>query len=53
MHGSNAKEEREHIRQSFDRLQAATGRKDVPTGWFLGNGGPRQKLSRAEVCPYK
>lgn len=49
MHGSNTAEEKANIHKAFDRLQATTGRSDVPTGWFLGNGGPRQKLSRAEV----
>ena len=42
-------EEKAHINKSFDRLQAATGKGDVPTGYFLGNGSVRQKLLRAEV----
>lgn len=49
IHGENANEERAHIHKSFDRIQAATGLENVPTGWFIGNGGPRQKLVRAQV----
>ncbi|OXB38058.1 hypothetical protein LQV05_005949 [Cryptococcus neoformans] len=49
MHGSNLAEAKAHINKSFDRLQAATGLKDVPTGWFVGSGTNAQKLARAEV----
>jgi peptidoglycan/xylan/chitin deacetylase (PgdA/CDA1 family) len=48
-HGGNSEQEKAHINQSFDRLQKATGLKDVPTGYYLGNGSIRQKLVRAEV----
>ncbi|WWD16904.1 hypothetical protein CI109_101336 [Kwoniella shandongensis] len=49
VHGDNIAEEKTHINKSFDRLQAASGLKDVPTGWFLGNGSERQKLVRSLV----
>ncbi|EIW66227.1 hypothetical protein M231_02991 [Tremella mesenterica] len=49
IHGSNTAEEKAHINKSFDRLQEATGLKNVPTGWFIGGGSVRQKLVRAEV----
>ncbi|WVQ83403.1 hypothetical protein IAT38_005544 [Cryptococcus sp. DSM 104549] len=49
IHGQSTEEEKEHINKSFDRLQATTGLKDVPTGWFLGNGSARQKLVRSQV----
>lgn len=38
-----------HIHKSFDRLQATTGLKDVPTGWFGGGQPVHTKLARAEV----
>ncbi|ORY32010.1 hypothetical protein BCR39DRAFT_525191 [Naematelia encephala] len=49
IHGDNLAEAKAHIHKSFDRLQAATGLTDVPTGWFVGTGTISMKLARAEV----
>jgi peptidoglycan/xylan/chitin deacetylase (PgdA/CDA1 family) len=49
IHGTNTEQEKAHVHKSFDRLQGATGLKNVPTGWFLGNGSIRQKLIRSQV----
>ena len=49
MHGDNLEEVKAHIHKSFDRLQAATGLDNVPTGWFCGSGHIAMKLGRAEV----
>lgn len=48
-HGTNLEETKAHINASFDRLQAATGLKNVPTGWFVGTASVHMKLGRAEV----
>lgn len=37
------------IRKSFDRLQAATGRTDVPTAYFTGSGSAMHNHVRARV----
>jgi peptidoglycan/xylan/chitin deacetylase (PgdA/CDA1 family) len=42
-------EEAELVRKSINALQAATGRKDVPAGWFTGNGSEAIKHIHARV----
>ncbi|GAA6014125.1 hypothetical protein JCM10207_006104 [Rhodosporidiobolus poonsookiae] len=42
-------EEAEHVRKSFKRLQESTGRKDVPTAFFTGNGSTYHRHIRARV----
>ncbi|BGP14764.1 hypothetical protein JCM10213_004297 [Rhodosporidiobolus nylandii] len=42
-------EEAEHIRKSFKRLQDSTGRKDVPTAFFTGNGSLYHAHMRARI----
>lgn len=49
MHGHDLASAKAHVTKSFDRLQAATGLPNVPTGWFCGSGTHSMKLARAEV----
>ncbi|ORY88411.1 hypothetical protein BCR35DRAFT_263424 [Leucosporidium creatinivorum] len=42
-------EEAEDCTKSVQRLQAATGRKDVPTGYFTGNGSTYHRHIRSKV----
>ncbi|KAK3617811.1 hypothetical protein LTR56_025045 [Elasticomyces elasticus] len=49
MHGTNLPEAKAHIHKSFDRLQATSGLKDVPTGWYAGGMPNHTKIARAEV----
>ena len=49
MHGDKFNDVKAHIEKSFDRLQAATGLKNCPTGYFCGTGPPQMKLARAIV----
>ncbi|KAK5687161.1 hypothetical protein LTS10_001299 [Elasticomyces elasticus] len=49
MHGTNLPEAKAHIHKSFDRLQAATGLGDVPTGWYAGGMPNHTKMARSEV----
>lgn len=35
---SGPEEEARHVAQAIDRLRAATGLQDVPTGWYYGRG---------------
>lgn len=29
---------RRHVRQGIERIQKASGKQDVPSGWYLGRG---------------
>ncbi|KAL8279216.1 hypothetical protein RQP46_008472 [Phenoliferia psychrophenolica] len=42
-------DEARHIRLGFKKLQAATGRTDVPTAWFGGSRRPEHKHIRAKI----
>jgi peptidoglycan/xylan/chitin deacetylase (PgdA/CDA1 family) len=43
-------EEARHVAQAIDRLRAATGLQNVPTGWYYGRGTLYNKHILAKVC---
>ncbi|GAA6041998.1 hypothetical protein JCM8097_009137 [Rhodosporidiobolus ruineniae] len=44
-----AEEEAAHVAQAIDRLRAATGLQNVPTGWYYGRGSTAHKHILAKV----
>lgn len=41
--------DRSHVKQGIERIQKASGLKDVPTGWYLGRGSLYSKYIISKV----